>query len=262
VDAVSGAVTAWDARQVATPGYLQAVYAVSVYSNALYVGGAFSTLGGQSRANAGAVDLTFGNATAWDAKANFLVFAFCGSGASIYMGGHFGAVGCVPRSNVAAFDLLSGRITSWNPTVIGRGSSYPVQALVVASNQVFIGGYFTNVGGATRTNLASVDLQTGAVTDWAPDPNATIDALATWNDRLFVGGTAFSLISGQARANFAEFYLEDLTLTSWDPVITSLVKTMLVDGDTLYVGGLFSTVSGIGQRRIAAFDLTSDSLLY
>jgi hypothetical protein len=36
---------------------------------------------------------------------------------------------------------------------------------------------------------------------------------------------------------------------------------MLVDGNTLYVGGSFTSVSGVTQRKIAAFDLTTDTLI-
>jgi hypothetical protein len=135
----------------------------------------------------------------------------------------------------------------------------PISSLVIASNQVFIGGLFTNVNGQTRTNLASLDLVTGAVTDWAPNPSSTIFALGTWKDRLFVGG-AFTSISGWSQSFFVEYYLEDLSLTFWNPDIHSLVQSFAVYGDTLYVGGNFTTIGTETRRRVAAFDLNSDSL--
>ena len=257
VDATSGLATSWDARLVSSGGF-QDITALTVHSNSLYVGGILGTIGGQLRGYAAALDLSSGNASSWDPKCNLQPFVFSGIGNTIYVGGNFGAVGCVARSNLAAFDLISNQVTSWAPAV-GVRSGTPINALLIASNQVFIAGYFTNVGGLTRSNLAALDLATGAVLDWAPNPVATVYSLATWNDRLFVGGT-FTNISGWSQTNFAEFYLSDLSFTFWDPAIRSFVQAMAVDGDTLYVGGNFSTVSGQTRRRVAAFDLNSDTL--
>jgi hypothetical protein len=261
VDAISGLATIWDAGLVSPgAGRLQLVVSLNAYSNNLYFGGSLINVQGKPRLGAAAVDLTSGIATDWDPRINGQAYTFCGSGPSIFLGGNFGAVGCVGRTNLAAFDLASAQVTSWNPILIGRGTSVPVQAMTIASNQVFVGGFFTNIAGITRTNLASVDQLTGAVSSWAPNPNATIDALATWQDRLFVGGTAFSMIAGQARTNFAEFNLATLSLTSWDPQIRSFVQCLLVDANTLYVGGSFSSVSGQTRRKVASFDLTTDTL--
>ncbi|PWU19207.1 MAG: hypothetical protein C5B50_07090 [Verrucomicrobia bacterium] len=258
VDATTGLATSWDARLSINSGGSW-VTALKVYSNALYVGGIFQSIGGQPREMAAALDLTTANATAWDAKVNLQAWAFAGAGNTLYLGGQFGAAGCVTRTNLAAFDLLSGRVTSWSPSVAVR-NGVPVNAMVIASNALFIGGYFNTVGGLTRSNLASLDLNTGAVLDWSPNPyNATIYSLATWSDRLFVGGT-FNNISGIAQNYFAEFDLSTLMLTGWNPFVSGFVQAMAVDGDTLYIGGNFGTVSGQTRRRVATFDLTSETL--
>jgi trimeric autotransporter adhesin len=263
VDATTGIATSWDAKQAVTvtSGIPSGqVTSLAVYSNALYVGGILLNIGGQTRICAAALDLVTGNATAWDPKANQPATAFSGSGQTIYLGGAFGALGCVTRTNLAAYDLLSNQVTPWDPGVI-TGSGPAVNALVVASNQVFVGGFFTNVAGAPRHSLAALDPVSGAALPWDPNPPpSTIYCLATWRNRLFVGGT-FSSMGGTALTNFAEFDLTTGSVTPWDPAIRTFVETMTVSDNTLYAGGLFSTVGGQSHRRVAAFDLTTDTLL-
>ncbi|HEY5913719.1 MAG TPA: hypothetical protein VJA21_24285 [Verrucomicrobiae bacterium] len=262
IDTTTGLATAWDAKQLVTGSSgipTVQVYSMTVYGSSLYVGGLLGTIGGQSRPYAAALDLNTGDATAWDPKANMQAVTFCGVGNTIYLGGLFGALGCVPRTNAAAFDLASSQVTDWNPGV-GVRSGVPVSAMAVANDQVFIGGFFTNVGGLTRSNLAAVDAATGAVSDWAPNPGGTVYALAAWNDRLYAGGS-FRGIAGINQTNFAEFDLSSGVLTGWNPDVRPFVQALAVKGDTLYVGGIFSQVSGQTHRRIAAFDLTSQTLL-
>jgi len=261
IDATTGFATSWDARQpfITSSGFpTDYVQSLAVYSNAVYVGGPLISIGGQPRLAAAALDLTTGDALPWDPNPNLSPLTFSKSGDAIYMGGLFSALGGVTRTNLAAFDLESNQVTPWNPNLATR-SGVPVNAIAVANNQVFVGGFFTTVGDVTRTNLAAIDQTTGSVLNWKPDPNALIYSLATWNDRLYVGG-AFSSFDGNARTNFAEVDIATMTVTGWDPAIRSFVRALAVDGDTLYAGGLFSTVSGQSRRRIAAFDLPTQAL--
>src|SRR5467141_945804 len=76
----------------------------------------------------------------------------------------------------------------------------------------------------------------------------------------FLSAALLPTSTAGAQTNFAEFCLSDLSFTFWDPAIRSFVQAMAVDGDTLYVGGNFTSVSGQSRRRVAAFDLNSDTL--
>ncbi|HYG33616.1 MAG TPA: hypothetical protein VEC99_02450, partial [Clostridia bacterium] len=264
VDASTGLATSWDARasaMVSSGIPTASVSALAVYSNALYVGGMLGEIGGRSRSYAAALDLASGNATDWDPKPNFVVATFCGAGNSIYLGGDFGALNTVSRTNAAAFDLVSRRVTSWNPSPVGASANnIPVNTLLIANDQVFIGGSFTNVGGQPRTNLAAVDLTTGAVRDWNPNPNFMVVTMARWNERLYVGGS-FTNISGRGCTNLAEFNLSTGELTTWDAGLTrSVVRALAVSGNTLYAGGIFRTAGGQPRRGLAAFDLSTGTV--
>jgi hypothetical protein len=261
IDATTGWATGWDAHQVPPPGSsFNPIVTSGVYSNTLYIGGyPFGTIGGQSRRFAAALDVSTGAATSWDPKVNYFPSTYCGVGNSLYIGGLFGCVGAATRTNLAAFDLTTHQVTSWNPGVLSS-STLEINALTLAGDNVFLCGFFTNVGGVAHANLAAVDRTTGATIGWNPDPPSTCYALAASSDKLYVGG-AFSSISGASLNGLAEFDLASLTLTGWNPGFpTTIIRDVVVDGNTLYVGGLFTTVNSISQRRIASFDLTSGAL--
>lgn len=71
-----------------------------------------------------------------------------------------------------------------------------VLSIVRTSDVVFIAGSFTELmpcsggGGVPRSNIAALDAVTGEPTDWKPDVNGAVHALALSQDgsTLFVGG--------------------------------------------------------------------------
>jgi hypothetical protein len=263
IDAVSGQLLAWDPRvdPLVSSGFPTGeVLSLGVYNGLLYVGGSLGHIGGLARGYAASLDLLTADATAWDPRPNMVALAFASLGSNMFIGGIFSSLGTVPRSNVAAYDLRSHQITPWNPSVQSANGNIAVNALLVASNQVFIGGIFTNVGGVPRRNLVAVNLDDGAVLDWAPEPNFQVYALATWNDRLYVGGT-FTNIAGVDRMNVAEFDLNSGQVTAWDAGLNrGLIKTLLVAGDTLYIGGLIRSSFGQTHRGLVSFDLPTGGL--
>lgn len=264
IDASSGLASAWNpqADLLASSGFPTGlISALAVYNGQLYVGGSLGHIGGQARSYAAALDLVTANATAWDPRPNLTVATLAGSGTGIFVGGSFSSLGTQPRNNVAAYDLAASQLAAWDPNVQGPGGyNTPVNAVLVAGNQVFIGGYFTNVGGSPVLNLAAVDPVTGVASGWNPSPNSAVDALATWQDRLYVGGP-FTNIGGVNRMSLGEFDLTSGALTSWDPGLNrGLVQTLLVNNNLLYAGGLILSSSGIPRRGMVTFDLTTGSL--
>ncbi len=85
-------VSPWD------PGANGPVRALAVGPTAVYVGGVFTSVGGQNRNHAAALDPTTGLATAWDPNVSDLVIGIAVSGSTVYLGGSFTAVGGQPRN--------------------------------------------------------------------------------------------------------------------------------------------------------------------
>jgi len=211
--ATTGLATAWD------PDASYHVSALAVSGSTVYAGGEFTSIGGQPRHFIAALDATANtnNATAWDPNANSGVRALAVSGSTVYAGGEFTSIGGQGRSRIAALDATSGDATDWNPDAHGLTVSpdpcdpYPwelcsISALTVSGSTVYVGGYFTSIGGQTRNHIAALDAtaNTNNATAWAPYASNAVNTLAVSGLTVYVGG-CFESIGGQACTNFAVF---------------------------------------------------------
>src|SRR5262249_34065666 len=78
----------------------------------LYVGGAFTTISGVSRARVASFDMGTGAVTGWSpgvdgVGASTAVSAIAVSGSTVYLGGTFDTIGGSPRNNIAAVDVAT-----------------------------------------------------------------------------------------------------------------------------------------------------------
>jgi hypothetical protein len=73
------------------------VSAIAASRNAIYLGGTFNNVGGQTRNNLAAVDSASGLSTAWNPNAGGQ-FTLLLSTNVVYIGGNFTAVGGVPAT--------------------------------------------------------------------------------------------------------------------------------------------------------------------
>jgi hypothetical protein len=143
LDATSGLATAWN------PDANNAVRALAASGSTVYVGGDFTSIGGQSRGRIAALDAGSGVAMAWDPNADEEVEVLAVSGSTVYVGGCFTSIGGQSRNNVAALDATSGLATAWNPN-----ADYDVYAFAVSGSTVYAGGGFATIGGQARPDLA------------------------------------------------------------------------------------------------------------
>jgi hypothetical protein len=153
-ETVSGIATPWDPSVRGFGG--DAVQALVVTDNLLYVGGRFQQVGGQPRENLAAVERATGIATSLDMPTNDTVYTLYDDGQHLYVGGLFTTIGGQPRGRLAAIDKATGLLTSWNPDADGL-----VRSIVVSHGKVFVGGEFTTIGGQARSMFAVFDADTG-----------------------------------------------------------------------------------------------------
>ncbi len=260
-----GTLTDWN------PNLNDRVSAISVLGSTVYLGGDFTTAGGQSRSRAAAVDATTGIATSWNPNLNNSVNAIGVLGSTIYLGGWFTCIGpntsgnCdgvddVPRSRAAAV-TTAGTLTSWNPN-LNNG----VYAIGVLGSTVYLGGAFDTAGaGATpRRRAAAVTTSgTGTLTDWNPNPDNDVLALAVSGSNVYLGGWFNTVGAGDevVTRNSAAAVDTDGTLTSWNPNLNGAVRAIGVLGSTVYLGGSFTT-AGVGTTpRNRAAAVTTDGTL-
>jgi hypothetical protein len=123
---------------------------------------------------------------------------------------------------------------------------------------IFLGGIFTEAGGAPRANLAAVDAVTGvALADWQADTggvNPDVNSLAVKGNRLYVGGR-FARIDGSRYKRLAAIDTATGDLVSgFNPAPDNKVTEVVVspDGATVHAGGAFATLGGQPRYRAGA----------
>jgi len=234
-------------------------------SGGWFIGGDFSAVGGEPRANVARIRRD-GQVDRWRADTDGRVAALLLDKGTLYIGGLFTQVGGRPRHYLAAVTAARGAVRDWKLDVSGIGSDYSaVNALLIQDGTMYIGGDFAVVGGQNRQNLAALDLASGCVLDFAPEPDDRIYALAVKESTLYVGGE-FYAIGGQERPYLAALNAGTGEVQSWDarmgsarydydvlPYVCALVPV----GSRLYVAGHFTRAGGQVRGGIAALDLAS-----
>ena len=206
-----GSVDAWD------PNASAAVNTLTRVGDLVYVGGGFSSLGGQVRHRIASVDATSGQVTAWDPDASDNITSLAVSGNTVYVAGYFSTVGGQARSRIAAIDATTGQVTPWNPS-----SSELIWTLAVSGNTVYVGGIFTSIGGQPRNRIAAIDATTGLATAWNPNADSWVQSLAVSGGIVYAGG-AFTNIGGQPRSNLAALSASTGQATAWNPSGNAMV---------------------------------------
>ncbi len=179
---------------------------------------------------------------------------------SVIIGGRFSLINGKAQVALAKLKADGTLDEDWNSHI--RGGTYPgVNALVLAGNDLYIGGNFYEVDGKQRRGITSIDVATGQVDpDWNPwidgdSSNPTIYSLqlSANGQQLFAGGY-LSRLGGRDINAIAKIS----TLTAevdpdWNPQIktSGYVFAMLLTGDDLYIGGQFTEIAGVARHAIA-----------
>jgi hypothetical protein len=227
------------------------IYAIVVSGSTVYVGGNFTSIGGQQKHGIAALEVSTGQATSWNPNASGIVRAVAIKDTTVYAGGAFESIGGQSRKYLAAINIATGNATAWNP-VLDKG----VTAIAVRDSLLFVGGLFSSAGGQARQRLAAFDIINGQVTIWKPGTPGDIYALAIDETTLYVGGS-FGSIGGASRNHIAAFSIYSSTPLSWNPNANGPVQAIYVKGSTIYVGGQFISIGGKSRHRIAALDKTT-----
>jgi hypothetical protein len=240
------------------PSLNSSILAMDLDGTDLYVGGYFSTIGGQSIQNLARVNTATGVAdAAWTPNPDGGLRSLLVSGASVYAGGQFMNISGVSRASLAQLSTSAGAAASaWTPN-----PDNSVWALALDGTTLYVGGYFTSIDGQTRNRLAAFDTTTGNLLAWAPSVDSgNISALEATGSRVYAGG-GFSTIGGATRNKLAAFDASTGALDpTFDPNLNAPVDAMSLNGGMLYVAGYFSAANGTARDKLAAFDTSNGSL--
>lgn len=249
VDAATGALRSWDP---APSGQYQGIRALTPHNGLIYVGGDFTAIGGESHAGLAALDPISAKPAPWNPSVYGTVMTIAPVGTTVYFGGFFSQVGSEARSLIAAVDSVTGLPLAWNP--VGSGNAFAmVDAIVPDGDTIYVGGYFTGMGGQARTGLAAVDRVTGQATAWDPRCDGLCPGLALGPGVIYVGG-AFNRIGGKARWHIAALDLVTANALDWDPEAGGHVVALALEGSQLIAGGDAASYGGRPRQGLAAVD--------
>jgi trimeric autotransporter adhesin len=171
---------------------------VSANGNTLYFGGDFALVNGNSRRNAAAVSTGIATLRAWRPTATADVvgdLTLSNSGRTVFVGGRSAG------GYVQAYGPTAGGSPVWNV-----GTNGDVEAIVVSSSILYVGGHFTIVAGASRGHLAAVSASSGGLQSWNPGANGVLGAFgaAITSSRVAFGGE-FTVVGGEGHQGVTQF---------------------------------------------------------
>lgn len=238
-------------------GFIEGVYAMTVYDGDLVVGGDFR-IAGEEEVN----HIAVWDGSAWaDLGGGVSLGGFPGTavwsldvvGNDLIVGGNFRNAGDVVVNNLAVWDGAS-----WSPLGSGTAGGQlrsTVSTQVAYDADLVVGGEFMEAGGTAASHIAAWD-----GSSWSPlgsGTNGVIQCVTVYGGRLVAGGNFSS--AGGVGANCVALW----NGSSWEAMgnglsgglfgITLVADLVVLDG-RLVAGGSFTAAGGESAGHIAVWE--------
>lgn len=240
------------------------VHCLGAFQDEVLCGGAFESIGGQSRVRAAALSTTTGAVQPWNPAPSGTVQTLLPLEDAVFLGGVFTNAGGAKAPGLAKVDRLSGAaVTNWSLVISNRSAVPEVRQLAAADDRLYLGGLFDSVAGKTARFVAAVDPDSGASSDFdaaLKGGSSGLQAMAQSGDVLFVAGD-FTAAGGQTVARLAALDLVTGAGFAWAPAPNREVTALAATPDRLYVGGSFTRIGGVDIRHLVSFDARTRELL-
>jgi hypothetical protein len=236
----------------------------------IYVGGAFTSIGGNANANCiarlsaldtGAADASWG-VSIDNLGSNYVsAIAFSGNG-NIAFGGFFSLVSGQPRHSVAVVTTSAGAVGAAVDAIYQGGT---VNAMAAQSDGgLIVGGYFSGAGNLIRSNLLRLRPDGTVDPEWSADTDAPnslgVETVIANNDAIYIGGE-FTKVGGRPKVGIAKLSTTGTPDASWGAATDAtggyygVQALSLAPNGSVYLGGDFLTVGGqarIGLARVSS----------
>jgi len=240
-----------------------AVYALQVSGSNVYIGGAFSTVGGVTHRRVVEVDSTGAVVTAFHPPTpNKAVRGLLVSGSNLYIGGSFTKMGATARSFAARVDAAKGTLdTAWAPVVDNEVRAFAVGVDSMGNPRVVLGGFFRTLNGASFIGVGAVNTTTGATVPWAWH-TADLQTFRPFEVLRFTqdGNTLFGAGTGNG-GDLLSFDIADGSLNYVEGTNGNVVDMAVLDS-VVYFGGHFSGYCGpIPGNNFCTVQASRDKLI-
>lgn len=237
-------------------GVNNSVYALALKGDTVFLGGTFSSAGGNSLQRLAAAN-KFTGAVFEDFDAGGISSTVNGLtiiGNRLYMGGSFSTVGGETRPNAAVLDLPAGTLSA-----LDYRFDNTVQTVENDGEKVIFGGSFGLTKYRSRQRFAAINIQTNEDLGYGVNFNNTVHSIALTDGKIWLGGS-FTSASGQSRGRVAAINRSDKSLSPVDAEASSTVHAVLPAGDRIFIGGSFTSVKGENRNRFAAINAETGAL--
>lgn len=250
--------------------YDQAVYALEIIGDTLYVGGNFNS---GSLTNLVAYNLNIHAInTSYKYSPNGTVYALKADDDVLYVGGQFTQIGSSNRTNFAAIASADEANQVFALDVRPSGA---VKAIEASESRVIIAGRFGQVNGTPQNFITAFTKNLTTATpefiDLGINPNAAVTALYLKNNELLIGGT-FHRINDIYRNSVGRFEYQEtslpLTIIEWESLTktanflpTRGIQDFYWHAGDLYVAGAFADVANSGQTYLLKFSSNAEVCL-
>ncbi len=220
----------------------------------LIAGGNFKTYDGAKHRRLASIRVETGIAEPkWKASVVAYVRDLVVHGNTVYFGGQFKKHNGIAQRSLGAVDVSTGKpVTSFTTTTDGK-----VYGLWVDGGRLFIAGRFTSAGNQPRSNLASLNLTSGALDSWHPAPacggcNLQWDIVADGNRVYTVGRNAGAVVAYDAVSG----------VRLWRTTANGDAQALALVGGLLYVGGHFVEIGSprVPRQIVAALNPTTGAV--
>jgi Concanavalin A-like lectin/glucanases superfamily len=236
----------------------------------IYLGGGFTSLDGQARGHAGAVDRR-GRLRPWapDLNGSVTSVAVAPNKSRVLVGGYFSAINGVTQQAIGSTDPATGASEPWAATIVPNRPrcTSAVKDIIVRGGTAYIANEGTGLGCFDGTWAAKIS--NGALI-WENRCLGATQSIAIVNGWLYKGSHAHdcAFTPGgfpevpvansvhKVTRRLLDESLDGGALGHWTPNTNGNAlgpRVMATDGRQLFLGGDFTTVNGLPQQGFARF---------
>lgn len=201
-----------------------AIYALALSPDGrtIYLGGAFTQIGTETRYRIAALDAANSTILPLNVGANAGVYGLAVTDDTLYAIGGFSTLNNQPRARVGAVSTITGKLLPFQATLAGSGIG---RSVIVSPDRskVVVAGSFESVNGSTTPGrgIAALDAQTGAVLPWAMNAvirnaGSATGFMGLTSDATSVYGSGYSFEGGGLEGTFRASWSDGSLITMED----------------------------------------------